>query len=169
MQSIVKCGRFISCNVCTTKRVRHHYITTKCTNDRASSERRMITTPYQQRYLLSQYMNNRFTGTTFQHSTKKCCGVEPKDIIIFNSILPISIICYFIKVKKPLYNIWSPLWVSFHEAGINIEFIRPSPDPSVTAVYVAPVNRLFICCERMYLSWHGVAIIQMTERAVGVV
>jgi hypothetical protein len=53
------------------------------------------------------------------------------------SILSLSIICYFIKVKKPLYNIWSALWVSFHEAGINIEFIRPSPDPSVTAVYAS--------------------------------
>ena len=101
-----------------------------------------------------------FNYRLFQHSTKKCCGVEPKDIIIFNSILPISIICYFIKVKKPLYNIWSALWVSFHETCINIAFTRPSPDPSVTAVYVAPVNRLFICCERMYLSWYGVVIIR---------
>jgi hypothetical protein len=66
-----------------------------------------------------------FNYRLFQHSTKKCCGVEPKDIIIFNSILSLSIICYFIKVKKPLYNIWSALWVSFHQYSVRQAFARP--------------------------------------------
>ena len=54
-----------------------------------------------------------FNYRLFQHSTKKCCGVEPKDIIIFNSILSLSIICYFIKVKKP------------HQYSVHLAFARP--------------------------------------------